>query len=130
MSHDHIDAVRQFNRFYTRQIGLLQEGLLDSAFSLTEVRVMYELAHRDAVPAVDLCRDLGLDAGYLSRMLRGFEGKKLIRLAPSKRDARQSLLSLTQKGRKVFVPLDRKSSHDVAAMLAKIAPPEKLELIH
>lgn len=129
MSHDHIDAVRQFNRFYTRQIGLLQEGLLDSAFSLTEVRVMYELAHRDAVPAVDLCRDLGLDAGYLSRILRGFEGMQLIRRAPSKRDARQNLLSLTKKGRKVFAPLDCKSSRDVASMLAKLTPSEKLELI-
>jgi DNA-binding MarR family transcriptional regulator/GNAT superfamily N-acetyltransferase len=128
-AHDHVAAVRQFNRFYTRQIGLLQEGLLDSTFSLTEVRVMYELAHRDAVTAVDLCRDLGLDAGYVSRLLRGFEGKQLIRRAPSKRDARRNLLSLTQKGRKIFAPLDRKSSQDVASMLGRLTVAEKAELI-
>src|SRR5690349_23930853 len=91
-----IAAIRRFNRFYTRQIGLLQEGLLDSAFSLTEVRVMYELAHRDTVTAVDLGQDLGLDAGYLSRMLRGFEKKGIIRRAQSKQDARRNLLALTQ----------------------------------
>ena len=115
-----VEAVRQFNRFYTRQIGLLQEGLLHSPFSLTEVRVLYELANRRIPTAVELCRDLGLDAGYLSRILQRFEKRGLIKRSTSKTDGRQSLLSLTRKGRQVFDPLNRKSSEEVAGMLAAL----------
>lgn len=75
-------TVRRFNRFYTRQIGLLHEHLLASAFSLTEVRILYELAHRPALTATDLCRELGLDAGYLSRVIAGFEKKGLVAKTP------------------------------------------------
>ena len=91
-SKPHIETVRRFNRFYTRQIGLLNEGLLNSPFSLTEVRALYELAHRDRTTAADLCKELALDAGYLSRILRGFEKQGLIAKEISAVDARQSLL--------------------------------------
>lgn len=126
---ERIEAVRRFNRFYTKQIGALQEGLLDSPFSLTEVRVLYELANRRGPTAVELCRDLGLDAGYLSRMLRGFEKKGLIAREASKSDARQSLLSLTGKGHKVFAPLNRRSSKQVAGMLAPLSESQQQGLI-
>src|SRR5215469_15852400 len=98
--------VRQFNRFYTRQIGVLQEGLLSSPFSLTEVRLMYEIAHRKNLTAVELSRELGLDAGYVSRMLKSFERRGLLKRTRSGADGRQSLLTLTAMGRKTFRPLD------------------------
>src|SRR6266568_5326064 len=109
--------VRRFNRFYTRQIGLLQEGYLKSPFSLSEVRVLYELAHRQRPTATELCRDLGLDAGYLSRILRGFHKRGLVARAPAPADGRRSLLSLTDKGRAVFRELDVRQNDEVVAML-------------
>jgi len=112
-----VEAARRFNRFYTRQIGVLHEGAYNSPFSLTEVRVLYELAHRDQPTATALGRDLGLDAGYLSRMLRGFERRGLVLKTRSPADGRQSHLSLTAQGRKVFAPLNARSHAEVAAML-------------
>src|SRR5256885_9015103 len=100
-SNPRIATIRRFNRWYTRQIGLLNEGLLDSPFSLTEVRALYELTHRENPMAVNLCQELGLDAGYLSRILRKFEKQGLVEKKGSSTDARQSLLSLTRKGRQV-----------------------------
>src|SRR6202050_3735168 len=94
----HALRMRRFNRFYTRQIGLLNEGLLDSPFSLTEVRTLYELAHRERSTAAELCTDLGLDAGYLSRILRKFEKQRWIEKKPSPSDARQRRLCCTQRG--------------------------------
>lgn len=123
-----IETVRKFNRFYTRQIGLLEEGLLHSPFSLTEVRVLYELAHREQPTATELGRELGLDAGYLSRMLQSFAKRGLIKKSPSRSDGRQTLLSLTERGRATFAPLDARASHDIAAMLAKLSPGQQQRL--
>src|ERR1044072_5070935 len=106
-------AVRRFNRFYTRQIGILQEHIYRSQFSLTEVRVLYELAYQKNVTAGELCRELGLDRGFLSRMLRNFEVQGLITSTTSSMDRRRVFLSLTSKGRKVFAPLDRRSSAEI-----------------
>jgi DNA-binding MarR family transcriptional regulator/GNAT superfamily N-acetyltransferase len=120
-SKEQVADVRAFNRFYTRQIGLLEERLHKSAFSLTEARVLYELAHRDGLTATDLGRDLGLDAGYLSRLLKKFESRELVTRAPSPVDARQSVLSITEAGREAFAPLDRASREEVASLLGRLS---------
>jgi DNA-binding MarR family transcriptional regulator/GNAT superfamily N-acetyltransferase len=120
-----VAAVRRFNRFYTKQIGLLHEGYLESPFSLAEVRVLYELAHRDTPTAAELRRELGLDAGYLSRILRGFEKRGLIHRTPSEADGRQTLLSLTEKGRRAFAPLHTRSRDEIGALLSRLSPAEQ-----
>jgi DNA-binding MarR family transcriptional regulator/GNAT superfamily N-acetyltransferase len=117
-----IAAVRRFTRFYTRQIGLLQEGLLDSPFSLTEARVLYELAQRDPTTASALAAELDLDAGYLSRILRRFGEDGLVARKRAPSDARQSLIAITAKGRKAFAPLNQGSRDQVAALLERLAP--------
>lgn len=126
---EQIERVRGFNRFYTRHIGLLNEGLLDSAFSLTEARVLYELAHRDSVTAADLGRDLGLDAGYLSRLLKRFGAQGLIHRSPSKDDRRQFLLSLSDKGRAAFEVLNHASATQVSAMLSGLSAGARERLV-
>jgi DNA-binding MarR family transcriptional regulator/GNAT superfamily N-acetyltransferase len=115
-----IAAVRRFTRFYTRHIGLLQEGLLDSAFSLTEARVLYELAHRDPTTATALAADLDLDAGYLSRILRRFGDDGLVAKKRAPDDARRSLIAITAQGREAFAPLNQGSRDQVAAMLQRL----------
>lgn len=124
-----VAAVRRFNRFYTRQIGLLNEGFLDSPFSLTEVRVLYELAHGDRPTATDLGEALGLDAGYLSRMLRGFGHRGLITRQRSPTDGRQNHLSLTARGRRAFAELEARQRDEVAALLAKLPEAEQQHLV-
>lgn len=124
-----VEIVRGFNRFYTRQMGLLHEGLLDSAFSLTEVRVLYELAHRKLPTATDTARDLGLDAGYMSRIVHGFRKRGFLLRVRSKTDARQSLLALTRRGREVFAPLDRKAQDEVTAILKKLPSTQQAQLL-
>ncbi len=124
-----VAAVRDFNRFYTRQAGLLEEGLLQSSFSLTEARVLYELANREGLTAKDIARELGLDAGYLSRILKKFEKLGLLDRAPSGRDARQSVLALTAAGHAAFAPLNRASHREFAAMLEKLTPQERERLV-
>ncbi|TPM05912.1 MarR family transcriptional regulator [Mesorhizobium sp. B2-3-11] len=125
-----IDAVRAFNRFYTRQIGLLDEGLLKSAFSLTEARVLYELTHRDGLTATDLGRDLGLDAGYVSRLLKKFERLHLISRVTLVSDARQSSIALTPAGRNAFAPLNKDSHDQVAALLDRLPASEQDRLVN
>lgn len=117
-----IAAVRRFNRFYTRQIGLLQQGLLNSPYSLAEARVLYEIAHRQQPTASELGQALQLDAGYLSRMLRAFEQRGLLQRRASPSDARQSLLSLTTVGRQAQAVLEEGANVEVGAMLQTLAP--------
>ena len=124
-----VDAMRRFNRFYTKQIGVLHEGLLGSQFSLTEVRVLYELAHREMPTATALAKELDLDSGYLSRILRRFETRRLVGKCASTTDGRQSLLSLTPRGRKVFAPLNARSHREVAAMLGPLSATEQRHLL-
>jgi DNA-binding MarR family transcriptional regulator/GNAT superfamily N-acetyltransferase len=127
---DHrIAAVRRFNRFYTQKIGVLREGLLDSTFSLTEARVLYELANRDAPTASVLSRDLGLDAGYLSRILRGFQRQGMIERSRSSSDGRQHHLALTRQGRAAFAPLDARSRKENGALLAPLSEPAQGRLV-
>lgn len=130
VAESHIQSVRRFNRFYTRQIGLLNEGVYHSTFSLTDVRVLYELAHRAQPTAAELAKDLGLDAGYLSRILSRFQKRGLITRTPSESDGRRSLLALTVRGRKVFAPLDARSSAEVATMLGQLPEADQKRLIH
>ena len=118
VSPEHIARVRAFNRDYTRRIGVLSEGLLDSPYSLTEVRVMYEIAHREAVTAGELAQDLELDKGYLSRILKRFEAKKLLARRAAPEDARRQYLRLTPAGVRVFTPIEMRTQEQVSAMLA------------
>jgi DNA-binding MarR family transcriptional regulator/GNAT superfamily N-acetyltransferase len=124
-----VAAVRRFNRFYTKRIGVLHEGLLHSPFPLTEARVLYELAAREGVTATELCRELGLDAGYLSRILRRFGERGLVRRTPSQADGRQHHLWLTERGRAAFVPLDQASRAEVGGMLAALSESQQRGLL-
>ena len=126
----HIADVRRFNRFYTRQIGVLRKNYLDSPYSLGEMRVLYELAQGTDKTAKDIGRNLDLDAGYLSRVLRDFEKKGLVSRKTSKTDARQSHLALTAQGRKVYAPAEQRSQDTVAAMLAKLDAGKQAQLVH
>lgn len=122
-----VKALRSFNRFYTQRIGVLTP-YLGSDLSLTDVRVLYELAHRDQPTATELGRDLALDAGYLSRILRRFEARQWLTRTPSPADARQSLLQLTEAGHQAFAPLQQRSRDEAAALLAPLARPAQQQL--
>ena len=118
---DQIAAVRAFNRFYTRKLGVLDQHLGQSPFSLSEARVLYELAHRDDLAAKEIGIELGLDPGYLSRIVQSFDEKGLITRRPLPADRRQYQLSLTAKGRQTFAKLNLSSQNEVAAMLAQLS---------
>ena len=124
-----VEAVRRFNRFYTRQIGVLREKLYQSPFSLTEVRVLYELATREKPTATELCKDLGLDPGYLSRMLRRFQKRGCVSRKASAEDGRQQLLALTAAGRTAFAPLNARSAEEVAALLTALPASQQTRLV-
>lgn len=126
---DRANMVRRFNRFYTDKIGVLHEHLLDSAFSLTELRILYELAHRSTLTAADLARELSLNPGYLSRVISGFEKKGLLERVRSEADGRIAQLRLTELGRATFAPLNDASQREVAAMLGKLSVPEQHQLV-
>ena len=119
-TRDRVAAVRRFNRFYTRQIGVLRKNYLDSPYSLGEMRVLYELSHGEVKTATDIGRALDLDAGYLSRVLRNFEKRGLISRKTSAADARQSDLALTARGAKIFAPLEQRSQDLVGGMLGRL----------
>jgi DNA-binding MarR family transcriptional regulator/N-acetylglutamate synthase-like GNAT family acetyltransferase len=123
-----VKAVRAFNRFYTQRIGVLRR-YLDTDFTLTEVRVLHELAHRPPLAARDLVQGLELDAGYVSRILRRFQDQGWVARAAAPHDARQQLLRLTDAGRAVFAPLQQKSRDETAALLATVPPPARPRLV-
>src|SRR5690348_14488257 len=124
-----IAAVRRFSRFYTRQLGLLQESLVHTRFSLTEARVLYELAHREKTTASELAADLDLDHGYLSRILRRFGDDGILKKVRAANDGRQSVISITAKGRKAFAPLNKGSHDQVAVMLERLPPADQQRVV-
>lgn len=123
-----VTAVRRFNRFYTQKIGVLEEGLLHSGLTLAEARVLFELASHDGLTATQLCRDLGLDQGYLSRILARFRKRGLLRREPAPGDRRQAVLGLTAAGREAFAPLDAESQRQIGALLAGLPAPARRSL--
>ena len=127
---DTVEAVRRFNRFYTRYIGVLQEHILDSPFSLAQARLLYELAHHDGVTATELAAELGLDAGYVSRTLRGFQHEGWLGKTPSSTDGRRTLLALTGQGRAVFEQLDQASNQAIMLPLQSHSAEEQKQLKH
>ena len=125
-----IEDVRRFNRFFTRRIGVLREGLLHSPYSLTEARILFEIAHRElALTASDLSRELGLDPGYLSRILARLEQRGLVERARSETDGRQRLLSLTSAGKDAFSLLDTRSREEVGEMLGDLSEGDQRRLL-
>ena len=124
-----VAAFRAFNRFYTQKIGVLDEGLLRSRYSLAEARLLYELAQRPDATAKELSRTLALDPGYLSRMLAAFAARRLVSRRPSATDKRESLLSLTARGRGEFGKLDARSDADVAQLLASLDAGKRTSLV-
>jgi DNA-binding MarR family transcriptional regulator/GNAT superfamily N-acetyltransferase len=128
-SEERIAAVRQFNRFFTRQIGVLREGLLHSSFPLTDARILFELGHRDQITASELGRELGLDSGYLSRLLARMEQQGLLEKVRSESDGRQRLLSLTTQGRAASDLLDQRSRDEVAELLVELSEEDQQRML-
>jgi DNA-binding MarR family transcriptional regulator/N-acetylglutamate synthase-like GNAT family acetyltransferase len=126
---EHVAAVRRFNRFYTQHLGVLHENWLASPFSLAEARVLYELTRRKRATATELIDGLDLDAGYLSRILRRFRKRGLVSHKTAREDARQTLLSLTGRGRKAFAPLERHTVAEVTAALTRLPAPARSRLV-
>ena len=121
--------LRGFNRFYTRRIGLLQAGHLGSPFSLTEVRVLYEIAHEAQPTAGGIAQALGVDTGYLSRLLRGLRQRGLVSARATPQDGRRRCLALTARGRRAFATLDARATREVLGMLRGLTPPQEERLL-
>ena len=128
--HQKVEAVRNFNRFYTKRIGLLNKGLLKTPFSLTQARILFELAQHEDSTASDLINELDIDRGYLSRLLTTFEKNGLILKTPSKSDNRYRLLKLTAKGRKTFSVLNDRSSRETESVLQNLSQEDQHRLLH
>jgi DNA-binding MarR family transcriptional regulator/GNAT superfamily N-acetyltransferase len=129
LSEERIGTVRQFNRFFTRQIGVLREGLLHSPYPLTDARILFELGQCNQVTASRLGRELGLDAGYLSRILARLEQQGLLEKVRSENDGRQLLVSLTAAGREAFALLDQRSREEVSEMLEDLSEEDQQRLL-
>jgi DNA-binding MarR family transcriptional regulator/GNAT superfamily N-acetyltransferase len=125
-----VDDVRGFNRFYTRQLGLLDRGLLGSEFTLTEARVLYELAHHDDRTATQIADELAMDLGYLSRLMAKFERRRYLTRTRSPTDARQNRIQLTEKGRSVFMPLNTAAREQISRMIQPMTPEQRDELLN
>ncbi len=126
---EQVVALRAFNRFYTRRIGVLDERLYGTPFTLPQTRVLWELAHHEGITATELARLLDLDAGYLSRLLAALKARKLVRAQRSPADARQSMLSLTAAGRRAFEPMNAHSQAQTAALLSRLDEPTRRRLL-
>jgi len=124
-----VASVRRFSRFYTRRMGVLQEALLGSAFTLPEARIIYEIAVRERTTASDLVADLGLDAGYVSRLIKSLEERGFIARRPSETDARQYLLDLTPLGRRAFGEINQRSDQEVQKLLAPLGARDRARLV-
>jgi len=129
-ARDHTDAVRGFNRFYTGRIGVLPEDYLGSSYSLAEARVVYEIGRKGRCTATELGRELQLDLGYLSRLLRGLKRRGVVQGRASPEDGRRSMLTLTPKGQKSYLALDSRSREEVGGMLAALPAPEQARLVN
>jgi DNA-binding MarR family transcriptional regulator/GNAT superfamily N-acetyltransferase len=127
---EHVAALRAFNRFYTRRIGVLDERLYGTPFTLPQTRVLWELAHHEGITATELARLLELDAGYLSRLLASMKARRLVRAQRSPADARQSILSLTAAGRRAFEPMNAHSQAQIATLLSPLDEPSRRRLLH
>ena len=125
----HIEAVRRFSRFYTRRIGVLHEGLLDSPFTLTEGRVVYELAHHETTTAAELAKELDLDPGYLSRMLKSLEQRGYLVRRPAEADGRQTILALSEQGETAFAEINARSRAHVGGLLDPLSPDDQARLV-
>jgi DNA-binding MarR family transcriptional regulator/GNAT superfamily N-acetyltransferase len=125
-----IESIRRFNRFYTRQLGLLREGLLESSYSLTQARVIYELAHHEVVTATRLAGELRLDRGYLSRVLRGLQRQGLLEKRQSPEDGREYLLSLSESGQRAFAELNEASRREIQGLLESMGEVDQGRLVH
>ncbi len=130
LSDGEIELIRSFNRFYTKQIGLLREGFLKTPFSLTQARVLYELGRRPGIRSTSLVEELGLDPGYVSRLLKSFEARALIRRVNCDEDRRVTHLSLTRRGRAEFKRLDARSRSEIAEMLAALSSGQRKRLVN
>lgn len=128
-SHGRVLAIRSFNRFYTRHVGALKQGLLESPWSLTEARILYELAHRQATTARDLARDLGLDPAYLSRIVKRFRARGMVESQPGPADRREKILRLSAEGRRLQEPLEEASNAEVREILAPMDEAAQQELL-
>lgn len=128
-AEEQINMVRHFNRFFTRQIGVLREGLLHSPYTLVEARILFELGQRDQLTATRLCRELGLDAGYASRVLTHLEQQRLLEKVRSAEDGRQFILHLTEKGQEAFALLDQRSRAEVGELLNDLTADDQQRLL-
>lgn len=128
--HPFVATLRRFNRFYTRKIGILEDGYLNSSYSLTEAHVLYELANGEHITATQLCHKLGLDAGYMSRLLRRLQNRDLLTKTVSENDGRQYLLSLTSEGQRIFAELNAGADEAVATLLQPQSPETLKRMVH